>query len=63
MKQHRVAQQLSKVNVPKLIEGDKVLLKNEKAGQPDSIWLGPFDVLEVDPNGSMLHLKLPKRKR
>jgi transposase InsO family protein len=36
-KQHRVAQQLLLVNVPKLIEGDKVLLKNEKASKLDPI--------------------------
>ena len=50
-KEYRFAQQLSKVNVPKLVAGDKVLLKNEKAGKLDSIWLGPFDVMGFDPNG------------
>jgi hypothetical protein len=30
-KQHRIAQQLSKVNAPKLFKGDKVLLKKQKS--------------------------------
>jgi len=62
-KQHKVAQQLSKVNVPKLVAGDKVLLKNEKAGKLDSIWLGPFDVMGVDPNGSNVTIKITKKKK
>jgi len=62
-KQHRVARQLSKVNAPKLLVGDKVLMKNEKAGKLDSIWLGPFYVLEVDPNGSNVTLKISKKKK
>jgi hypothetical protein len=62
-KQHRVAQQLSKVNVPKLHNGDKVLLKNEKAGKLNPLWSGPYDVLEVDPNGSNVTIKISKKKR
>jgi hypothetical protein len=49
-KQHRIAQQLPRVNVPSLIKGDKVLLKNEKAGKLDPLWTGPFVILEIDPN-------------
>jgi len=61
--QHRVAQQLSKVNVPKLVAGDKVLLKNEKVGKLDSIWLGPFDVMGVDPSGSNVTVRITKKKK
>jgi len=63
IKQHRVAQQLSKVNVPKLAAGDKVLLKNERAGKLDAIWFGPFDVVEVDTNGSNGTIKITKKKK
>jgi hypothetical protein len=62
-KQHRVTQQMSKVNEPRLIVGDKVLMKNEKAGKVDSIWLGPFYVLEVDPSRSNVTLKISKKKK
>jgi hypothetical protein len=51
------------VNAPKLLQGDNVLLKNEKAGKLDSLWSGPFDVLEVDPNGSNVTLKFSKKKK
>jgi hypothetical protein len=61
-KQHRIAQQ-PKVNAPKLSIGDKVLLKNENAGKLDSLWSGPFVVLEIDPNGSNVTLQISKMKR
>jgi hypothetical protein len=61
-KQHTIAQQ-PKVNAPKLIKGDKVLLKNEKAGKLDSLWSGPFVVLEIDPNGSNVTHQNSKMKR
>jgi hypothetical protein len=38
-------------------------MKNEKAGKLDSIWLGPFDVLEVDPVGSNVMLEITKKRR
>ena len=58
---HRVAQQLSEVNVPKLVVGNKVLLKNKKAEKLDPIWLGPFNVIEIDPNGSNVTMKVTKK--
>jgi hypothetical protein len=61
-KQHRVAQQLPKVNAPNLIVGDKVLLKNEKASKLDPIWLGPFELIEVDPNGSNVTIKISNKR-
>jgi hypothetical protein len=61
-KQHRVAQQLSKVNAPNLIVGDKVLLKNEKASKLDPLWLGPFELVEVDPNGSNVTIKISNKR-
>jgi hypothetical protein len=39
-KQHRIAQQASKINVPDLRVGDKVLLRNEKASKLDPLWSG-----------------------
>jgi hypothetical protein len=62
-KQHRAAQQLLKANAPKLIAGDKVLLKNEKANNLDPIWLGPYDVVDVDPNGPNVSTQISKRKQ
>ena len=39
-KQQRVARQ-SSVNMPKFTKGDRVLLRNEKAGKLDFLWEGP----------------------
>jgi hypothetical protein len=62
-KQDRVARQTSKVNMPKISTGEKVLLKNEKASKLDPIWLGPYDVVEVDPNGSNVTIRITKKKK
>ena len=51
-KQRRVAQQSSKVNMLIFNKGDKVLLRNEKAGKLYSLWAGPCTIYEVDPSGS-----------
>jgi hypothetical protein len=61
-KQHRVAQQLSKTNMPELCVGHKVLLKNEKASKLDPNWLGPFDVIEVEPKGLNVTIRTTKKK-
>jgi len=63
LKQHRVAQQASKVNMPILNKGDKVLLRNEKAGKLDSLWAGPYTIDEIDPNGSTVIIELSKKKK
>jgi hypothetical protein len=60
-KQRRIAQQTSKVNMPKFYVENKVLLRNEKAGKLDPIWAGPHDIIEVDPNGSNVIIKLAKK--
>lgn len=62
-KQQRVAQQASKVNMPTFNKGDKVLLRNEKAGKLDSPWAGPYTIYEMDPNGSNVILELSRRKK
>ena len=62
-KRLRIAQQTSKVNMLKFYVGNKVLLRNEKAGKLDPIWAGPHDIIEVDPNGSNVIIKLAKNKR
>ena len=43
-KQRRVAYQASKVSMPIFNKGDKVLLRNEKAGKLDSLWAGPYTI-------------------
>jgi len=62
-KQRRVAQQASKVNMPIFNKGDKVLLRNEKAGKLDSLWAGPYTIYETDPNGSTVIIELSKKKK
>ena len=62
-KQHRVAQQARKVNMPVFNKGDKVLLRNEKAGKLDSLWAGPYTIYEIDPNGSTVIIELSKKKK
>jgi hypothetical protein len=44
-------------------EGDMVLLKNEKPGKLDPLWLGPYKVAEMDRHGSNAILELNKKKR
>jgi len=62
-KQHRIAQQASKVNMPIFNEGDKVLLlRNEKAGKLGSLWAGPYTIYEIDPSGSTVTIELSKKK-
>jgi len=62
-KQRRVAQQASKVNMPIFRKGDKVLLRNDKAGKLDSFWAEPFTFYEIDPNGCTVIIELSKKKK
>jgi len=62
-KQHRVAEQASKVNISKFYVGDKVLLRNEKAGKLDAIWKGPFVIVETDSDGPNVVIELTRNKR
>jgi len=62
-KQRRVAQQASKVNMPIFNKGDKVLLRNEKAGKLGTLWAGPYTIYEIDPNGSTVIIELSKKKK
>jgi hypothetical protein len=57
-----VAKQASKVNIPLLNTGDKVLLRNEKAGKLDSLWLGPYTIVEIEPNGTNVIIELSKKR-
>jgi hypothetical protein len=51
-KQKRIEDQRDKVHMPVFRDGDAVLLRNEKAGKLDPIWLGPYKILELDHRGS-----------
>jgi hypothetical protein len=62
-KQKRIEDQKCKIHMPLIQEGDMVLLKNEKAGKLDPLWLGPYKVIEVDQKGSNAILELNKKKR
>jgi hypothetical protein len=62
-KQKRIENQKDKVYLPLFQEGDTVLLKNENPGKLDPLWLGPYQVLEVDQKGSNAVLELTKKKR
>jgi len=62
-KQCRVAQQASKVNMPIFHKGDKILLRNEKAGKLDSFWAGPYTIYEIDPNGSTVIINCQRRRK
>jgi hypothetical protein len=62
-KQHRVARQVTKINMPILNVGDKVLLRNENAKKLDPLWMGPYIILEVDQNGSNVTIAITKHKR
>jgi hypothetical protein len=61
-KQKKIEDQKCKVHMPLVQEGDMVLLKNEKAGKLDPLWLGPYKVIEVDHKGSNAILELNKKK-
>ena len=62
-KQRSVAQQTSKVNMSIFNKGDKVLLRNEKAGKLDSLCAGPCSIYEIDPNGCTVIFYLSKKKK
>jgi hypothetical protein len=47
-KQKRIEDQKNKVHITLIQQGDMVLLKNEKPGKLDPLWLRPFKVTEVD---------------
>ena len=61
-KQRRVAQQASNVHMPVFKKGDKVLLRNEKAGKLDSFWAGPYTIYEIDPNGCTVIIEFSNKK-
>jgi hypothetical protein len=42
--------------------GDKVLLENKKASKLDPIWLGPFDVIDQEPDGPNVIIRTTKKK-
>jgi hypothetical protein len=62
-KQNRIAQQASKVNMYKFYAGDKVLLRNEKAGKLYPFRKGPYVIVEVDFDGPNVIIELNKKKR
>jgi hypothetical protein len=62
-KQHRVAQQASKVNISKFSVGDKVLLRNDKAGKLDCIWSDPFVIVETDSKLPNVLIELTRNRR
>jgi hypothetical protein len=62
-KQHRVAQQAKKTNMPLFKVGDKVLIRNENAKKLDPLWLGPHTIVEVDPKGSNVEITKNKRTK
>ena len=51
------------MNLPHLQIGDEVLLRNEKASNLESPWLGPYFITEIDANGLNVELALNKQKR
>jgi hypothetical protein len=40
-----------------------VLVRNEKSGKLDNLWLEPYKILEIDHKGSNVVIELSKRKR
>ena len=60
-KQQRVAQH-AKVKMPIFHKGDKVLLRNEKAGKSSSLWEGPYTIYELDPNGINVIIEISRKK-
>jgi hypothetical protein len=61
-KQKRVENQKDKVYVPLFRVGDTVL-RNEKPGKFDPLWLAPFKILEIDHKGSNVVIEMSKIKR
>jgi len=49
--------------MPNFVKGDKVLLRNEKAGKLNSLWDGPYVIVEVDPGGSNVNIELSKKRK
>jgi hypothetical protein len=62
-KQHRVAQQTSIDNMSKFSVGDKVLLRNEKAGKLNPLWSGPFVIVETDSKLRNVVIELTRNRR
>ena len=62
-KQHRIAQQSFKVNLPNLHTGDKVQLRNEKGNKLDPLWLGPYTIVAIDDNKTNVELALTPHRR
>jgi len=62
-KQHRVAQQAVKINMPHFQVGDKVLLRNENDKKLDPLWKGPYTISEVDKKGSNTTIEIKRNKR
>jgi hypothetical protein len=49
--------------MPRFVKGDKVLLRNEKAGKLNSLWDGPYVIVEIDPSGSNVTIEVSKKKK
>ena len=47
----------------KFCVGNKVLLRNEKAGKLDPLWDGPYTIVEIDPNETNVVIELNRNKR
>jgi len=62
-KQKRLENQKDKVYVPLFQTGNMVLIKNEKSGKLDPLWLGPYKVIELDQKGYNAVIELTKKKR
>ena len=62
-KQQRVAQHAMKVKMPSFQKGDKVLLRNEKAGKLNSLWEGPYTIHEIDPNGINVIIEISRKRK
>jgi hypothetical protein len=54
---------LLKLNIPKFYVGDKVLLRNTKAGKLDPLWVGLCVIVEVDPNRPNVVIEITNKKR
>jgi hypothetical protein len=44
--------------MPIFSNGDRVLLRNEKAGKLDCLWEGLYTICEVDPGGYRVRLQI-----
>jgi hypothetical protein len=62
-KQNRMAQQASKVNMHNFYAGDKMLLRNEKAGNMDPLWKWQYVIVEVDSDKPNVIIEINKKKR